>query len=616
MLAVLAAAFAMVSVEQDDATETAKIVAYGETDGLAAIFYDDGKLLLNITASITAPNVDVSVIYSVSESQETAKFYNLTKGQTGILLVSSDAAANVTSIDKIEVFSHGTTTPAQVSITTAMTVVTGGASPIKFNLNESSLLASATDTTLEDVTFVRYAVMPVDKTIDGSLASFTKWQFADGTDVSASLTVEDFLFTYGMDTTLYAVWNTENVKYKVRFDLNTTGLDPAITGSPVAPADAVANYAATEITATAPVATNYTFKEWNSKADGTGDSYVPTSDKISVTGLHYKTDTAVPLYAIWEKTMVTITFNNDTEGSYYFTDTDNNAIYTAKVQVGQSISFKLIREDTFFEAGDVAITEPGSSGVDELTETSGTYTIAGVTKNHTVSFTNTPSVGAISFDPEWNVATGTANVYKVCISDGAQTPAPSTVVANVEASTFISYGSYGLLKITKTDLTNDYTYSIEAKATTGGTYAVATNITKVSPTTWKITNITAPTTLKIIAVAKGAAVLDQFFIDGIDNSGATGVVNVHVYDDIGHTFDGSAQGDKKITLAGTIYYNDGTNIWYMDAGQQSETNKVFDMHEVSTGNFEYAGSVTVTTNFHVYAAQAVWGSDETLTVTI
>ena len=106
---------------------------------------------------------------------------------------------------------------------------------------------------------------------------------ADGTGTSyeagSSITMKE-------NVTLYAVWTAvKNGYYLIRYNLN---------GAPgTAPASQENKQLADTVLAAAPAIAGYTFKEWNTKADGTGNAYAPGS-KI-FTGDHKIID----LYAIW-----------------------------------------------------------------------------------------------------------------------------------------------------------------------------------------------------------------------------------------------------------------------------------------------------------------------------
>ncbi len=597
MLAVLAAAFAMVSAEDSDAEAAdTQITGYGETTGLKAIYYHDGKLLLDI-AAFNAPNVDVKVTYT-GGSNSPQTFTALTTGKVGIEL-----GTGISKIDSIEVFAHGTTT-SSAKYTLSNIAISDTVYPIKFNLNESSLLASAPDSFKNDVTFVRYASMPTDTKISGCEATLSKWQYADGTDVTSTTTVEDLLFTYGKDVTLKAVWDPTNVVYKVKFDSN---VGTTVTGASAVPGTVAGVAYASHVISDAKLvmtSTDYDFNGWNTAADGSGTTYpVDTSStpSITVSKLHYLTNTEVTLYAMWTIKTYDVTFANDTKGSYYFTDESGNAIYSETVDYGGSISFKLVQETTFYKGNKVL-----DNGTEITPGEGGVYTISAVSAAHAVTFSNAAMVGKISFDTVWNAEIGTTGEFKINLVNGSS---PGDQVAKVKASSFVSYGSYGLLSVTKLANSNDYTYTILSKTTGAEEYAAASYIIQVSPTTWRVdfAAIEAPVTLKITAAGQKDATLEKFFIDSING----GTVTISIMDDYAFPYT-----NAQVLLEGTIYKEEGGIIWYSDAqtGQTESGNKTFTISPVSEISYEYSGTVTVKSDYLVYAAQATWNNDSTLMV--
>lgn len=92
-------------------------------------------------------------------------------------------------------------------------------------------------------------------------------------------------------TTLYAVWKI--ITYTVKFDAN---------GGTGAPGNQTKTYGtALTLTSTKPTRTGYTFKSWNTKADGSGTSYA--------SGGSYTSNAAVTLYAIWTANQYAVKYN-------------------------------------------------------------------------------------------------------------------------------------------------------------------------------------------------------------------------------------------------------------------------------------------------------------------
>ena len=88
-------------------------------------------------------------------------------------------------------------------------------------------------------------------------------------------------FNLIQDTTLYAVWKIE--EYTLKYNANA-GKNP--------PDDQTGN-GNIILSGTKPTRTGYTFKSWNTKADGTGTDYAP--------GASYYLSADATLYAIWQK---------------------------------------------------------------------------------------------------------------------------------------------------------------------------------------------------------------------------------------------------------------------------------------------------------------------------
>ena len=98
------------------------------------------------------------------------------------------------------------------------------------------------------------------------------------------------------DTTLYAIWYLESYTVTYNGNGNTGGSVPASIPYP----------SGTLVTVLGPgslVKTNYTFSNWNTKIDGTGLSYLPTS-QFTITA-----DTT--LYAQWTPVLYTVTYNGN-----------------------------------------------------------------------------------------------------------------------------------------------------------------------------------------------------------------------------------------------------------------------------------------------------------------
>ncbi len=108
--------------------------------------------------------------------------------------------------------------------------------------------------------------------------------------------------TYNLtaNVTLYAVWEQIPVTtYTLTYNAN---------GGSGAPASQTGNGSIT-LSSTRPTRSGYTFKKWNTKADGSGINYNP--------GATYNLTANATLYAVWEQNSVTTyTLTYDTNGGY------------------------------------------------------------------------------------------------------------------------------------------------------------------------------------------------------------------------------------------------------------------------------------------------------------
>ena len=125
--------------------------------------------------------------------------------------------------------------------------------------------------------------------------TFVSWNtMADGTGTSYS---PGGTYSANAGVTLYAIWST--ISYTVSYNANGGSGAPAnqtkYYGTPLALSD------------TEPTRTNYRFVEWNTASDGTGTSYQP--------GDTYNGDAALTLYAIWELSTFTVTYDANGHGT-------------------------------------------------------------------------------------------------------------------------------------------------------------------------------------------------------------------------------------------------------------------------------------------------------------
>ena len=125
--------------------------------------------------------------------------------------------------------------------------------------------------------------------------TFSSWNTSpDGTGTSFS---PGDTFTIDADTVLYAIWTADT--YTVSYNAN---------GGSGAPAAQTKTYGeGLTLSSTVPTRTNYDFVEWNTASDGTGSSYAP--------GGTYEGNAALNLYAIWQATVYTVTYDANGHGT-------------------------------------------------------------------------------------------------------------------------------------------------------------------------------------------------------------------------------------------------------------------------------------------------------------
>ena len=132
--------------------------------------------------------------------------------------------------------------------------------------------------------------------------SFTSWNTkADGggTKYTNKQSVKNLTTINGATITLYAQWTPDSYTIKFNGNGSTSGTM----------SDLKMTYdVAKDLTANAYKRTGYTFKNWNTKTDGTGTSY---ADKQSVKNLSVSSGTTITLYAQWTPISYSIKFNGN-----------------------------------------------------------------------------------------------------------------------------------------------------------------------------------------------------------------------------------------------------------------------------------------------------------------
>ena len=146
--------------------------------------------------------------------------------------------------------------------------------------------------------------------------SFTSWNTkadGSGTKYTNKQSVKNLTTTNGATIALYAQWTPDSYTIKFNGNGSTSG----------SMSDLKMTYdVAKNLTANAFKKTGYTFKNWNTKADGTGTSY---ADKQSVKNLPVSSGNTITLYAQWTPINYTVRFNGN--GSTSGTMADQKMTY-------------------------------------------------------------------------------------------------------------------------------------------------------------------------------------------------------------------------------------------------------------------------------------------------
>ena len=180
---------------------------------------------------------------------------------------------------------------------------------ITFDANQGTIDGEAVGTTTKTIT-----ISPLKDTLAGETIptasrdkyTFDSWNTAqDGSGTKiAQADVENHQFTAGTNATIYAQWTpaSDQIKATVTFDANGGTVVP--TSKTVVAGDALgAGNVPT------PTRDKYTFKEWNTEQNGTGDKFDETTE----------VDDDFTVYAQWtpapDQTTATVTFNANRTGA-------------------------------------------------------------------------------------------------------------------------------------------------------------------------------------------------------------------------------------------------------------------------------------------------------------
>lgn len=362
-----------------------------------------------------------------------------------------------------------------------------------------------------------------------------------GTSYAAGATIPGASITG--DFTLYAQWIQQ---LSITFDANGTG----VTGLP---STITVDYnAATAIPSSAPTRTNFTFKGWNTAANGSGTSYTAGQSIAHLT-------TNLPLYAQWEAYPV-VTYNANSGTGAPSADTVAPGVYNIKTGTPTRTGYVF--------GGWTPTQNSTANGLYSYNATiSGSQRSMNVTSN-------------VTLWALWNpVVTYSAGTAPAGAKDTI-TNMPSTTTYTVD------YNGTHTVLTTPIPTVTGYTFGGWAKST-----AATTKVTS-------LTNVTAPVTLIPIWTEKSGYTV-QFFdqatatTDGAayntqNNLKWTGAVTVPTAPTkVGYTFggwylqkdnQGSGTGTVFASAAGVIATGMGTfnGIWAAEAaGNRADTLKIY-----------------------------------------
>lgn len=362
-----------------------------------------------------------------------------------------------------------------------------------------------------------------------------------GTPYAAGATIPGALITG--DITLYAQWIQQ---LSITFNANGTG----VTGLP---STITVDYnAATAIPSSAPTRTNFTFKGWNTAANGSGTAYTAGQSIAHLT-------TNLPLYAQWEAYPV-VTYNANSGTGAPSADTVAPGVYNIKTGTPTRTGYVF--------GGWTPTQNSTANGLYSYNATiSGSQRSMNVTSN-------------VTLYALWNPV--------VTYSAGTKPSGAKDEIANMPSTTTytVAYNGTHTVLTTPTPTLTGYTFGGWAKST-----AATTKVTS-------LTNVTAPVTLVPIWTEKSIYAV-QFFdqatatTDGTayntqNNLKWTGAVTVPTAPTkVGYTFggwylqkdnQGSGTGTVFASASGVIATGLGTfnGIWAAEAaGNRADTLKIY-----------------------------------------
>lgn len=362
-----------------------------------------------------------------------------------------------------------------------------------------------------------------------------------GTSYAAGATIPGASITG--DITLYAQWIQQ---LSITFNANGTG----VTGLP---STITVDYnAATSIPSSAPTRANFTFKGWNTAANGSGTAYTAGQSIAHLT-------TNLPLYAQWEAYPV-VTYNANSGTGAPSADTVAPGVYNIKTGTPTRTGYVF-----------------GGWTPTQNSTANGLYSYNATTSGSQRSMNVTSNVTLYAL---WNPV--------VTYSAGTAPAGAKDTITNMPSTTTytVTYNGTHTVLTTPTPTLSGYTFGGWAKST-----AATTKVTS-------LTNVTAPITLVPIWTEKSGYTV-QFFdqatatTDGTayntqNNLKWTGAVTVPTAPTkVGYTFggwylqkdnQGSGTGTVFASAAGVIATGMGTfnGIWAAEAaGNRADTLKIY-----------------------------------------